>query len=210
MTTADITLYFAPATRSTRPRWLLEELGVPYTLHVVDMKAGEHKQPAYKGPVHPHGVVPAAVIDGQPLIESGAIVATLADKFIDHGLAPAPTAPERQRYFQWLFYAQATMEPAIHDAIDAGKIDAAKPDVGWPAERIEKARARWVEVATVVDGWLDNNSWALGATFSAADCVVGSLLIWANAVGLLAGRTHALAYVDRCRSRPAYQRARTL
>jgi glutathione S-transferase len=202
-TTADITLYFAPATRATRPRWLLEELGVPYTLKLVDMKAGEHKSPAYKGPIHPHGSVPAAVIDGQPLIESGAIVTTLADRFLDKGLAPAPSSPARARYMQWLFYSYATLEPAIHDVIEAGK-----PECTWSPEKIEKVRQRWNDCASVVNGWLEGKSWALGDAFSAADCVLGSLMVWANALGLLAGQPHALAYCERCKSRPAFQRAR--
>ena len=51
-------LYYAPRTRSTRPRWLLEELGIPYELHRLDMSKDEHKAPSYME-IHPHGAVPA-------------------------------------------------------------------------------------------------------------------------------------------------------
>ena len=48
MTSKDrITLYYSPQTRATGARVLLEELGAPYDLHVLNMKAGEQRQPAY-------------------------------------------------------------------------------------------------------------------------------------------------------------------
>ena len=62
----DIELYHTPATRSCRPRWLLEELRIPYRLRPVDLFGGE------RNPVHPLGSVPAVRIDGETLIENAA------------------------------------------------------------------------------------------------------------------------------------------
>ena len=56
--TSPITLYYSPQTRSTGARVLLEELGAPYDLHVLNMRAGEQRQPAYLA-VNPLGKVPA-------------------------------------------------------------------------------------------------------------------------------------------------------
>ena len=53
-------LYHSSQSRSVRPRWLLEELGVPYELVKVDLGAGENKRPDYLK-IHPHGAVPALV-----------------------------------------------------------------------------------------------------------------------------------------------------
>ncbi|MGC2525530.1 MAG: glutathione S-transferase N-terminal domain-containing protein, partial [Stellaceae bacterium] len=53
-----VTLYHSPNTRSTGTLILLEELGAPYDLHVLNMRAGEQRQPAYLA-VNPMGKVPA-------------------------------------------------------------------------------------------------------------------------------------------------------
>jgi glutathione S-transferase len=59
MTSTDrITLYYSPQTRATGTRVLLEELGAPYDLHVLNMKAGEQRRPEYLA-INPLGKVPA-------------------------------------------------------------------------------------------------------------------------------------------------------
>ena len=73
-------LYYAPQTRATRPRWLLEELEVPYELIRISLAQGEQKKPEYLK-IHPHGLVPALVDGGVTLFESSAICLYLADKF---------------------------------------------------------------------------------------------------------------------------------
>src|SRR5689334_5244388 len=107
-----LTLFYGPQTRSTRPRFLLEELGVPYELHRLDMSKGEHKSEEYLK-VHPLGKVPALRDGEQVLLESVAICLYLADRFPEKGLAPAPNSPERGPYYQWIFFATATLEPII-------------------------------------------------------------------------------------------------
>ncbi|MDB5376563.1 MAG: Glutathione S-transferase domain protein, partial [Rubritepida sp.] len=96
-----ITLHHSPNTRSTGALSLMEELGVPYDLHVMDMKAGENRQPAYLA-INPMGKVPA-VQDGEALItEQGAVFLYLADRFPEAGLAPAIGDPMRGPYLRWL------------------------------------------------------------------------------------------------------------
>ena len=68
----DIKLYYTPHTRSLRPRWLLEELQVPYELKHVDLFGGEGQSEEHKE-VHPLGQVPALEVDGKIVLESGAI-----------------------------------------------------------------------------------------------------------------------------------------
>lgn len=199
----SLRLFFAPFTRATRPRWLLEELGVPYELVRVDLKAKEQRAPAYLA-VHPHGTVPALQIDGTTLLESSAMVAALADRFLDKGLAPAPESPKRAAYFNWLFYAQITAEAALIDVLAARN-----PDKNVPDENKRADEERWRAALSVLDRELDGKSWILGEAFSAADCVLGAILVWAKSAKATEGFAHVEAYADRCKSRPAFARSRS-
>lgn len=66
-------LYEWPPTRSQRARWVLEELGVSYSSHLVNMMEKQQDSPEYRA-IHPLGVVPALKTDGYTMFESVAIV----------------------------------------------------------------------------------------------------------------------------------------
>jgi glutathione S-transferase len=191
-------LYFAPRTRSTRPRWMLEELGVPYELIVVDLAAKENREPDYLR-VHPLGQVPALVDGDVTVFESIAICMYLADRFPERGLAPPASSPLRAAYYQWLIFCPSTIEPAI------GRWSQHSGEVG-EAER-EKALARFGEAADLLSRVLAAREHMLGETFSTVDIIVGSNLNWARRAGLLDGRDVLSGYVDRLLARPAAQRA---
>ena len=83
-----VTLYYSPQSRAAGTRILLEELGAPYDLHVLNMKAGEQRKPAYLA-INPLGKVPA-IRHGDALVtEQVAITIYLADLFPGAGLTPA-------------------------------------------------------------------------------------------------------------------------
>jgi glutathione S-transferase len=191
-------LYFAPRTRATRPRWMLEELGVPYEIVTVDLDAKENRQPGYLR-VHPLGQVPALVDGDVTVFESIAICMYLADRCSERGLAPPVSSPLRARYYQWLLFCPSTIEPAIGRSAQHGG------DV-TEAER-EKARARFAEAADVLTRALAAGEHMLGDAFSTVDVIVGSNLNWARRVGLLEGRDLLSGYVDRLLARPAARRA---
>ena len=190
-------LYFAPRTRSTRPHWMLEELGVPYEIVIVDLAAKENREPGYLR-VHPLGQVPA-LIDGDVIVfESIAICMYLADKYSERGLAPPVSSRLRAPYYQWLLLCPSTIEPAI------GRWSQHSGDV--PEAEREKARARFAEAAEVLARALATGPYLLGGSFSTVDVIVGSNLNWARRVGLLDGRAVLSDYVDRLLARPAARR----
>ena len=93
---------------------LLEELGAPYDLHVLNMKAGEQRQPAYLA-INPLGKVPA-IRHGEALVtEQVAITIYLADLFPQAGLTPALNDPARGPYLRWIAYYGSSFEPALID-----------------------------------------------------------------------------------------------
>ncbi len=200
-------LHHAPQTRSGRPRWLLEELGVPYEIVPVNIT-----DPAFPGPdylkLHPLGRVPVLEDDdGTVIFESAAICAHLADKHLDKGLAPPPGTPERARYFQWLFFATTELEVPCIDIFES-TLNALAPDAADAQKAGERARKDWNAAAAVLEAAIKGNEGLLGARFSAADVVIGSILVWGKFMGLLEGFPELQAYVKRLGARPANKRSR--
>ena len=196
-------LYHAAQTRSVRPRWLLEEIGAPYTLVRLDMSKGEHKSPEYMK-IHPHGAVPALVDGDLTLFESAAICAYLADKFPEKHMAPAVGTPARGLYYQWMFYTMATLEPPV---IEVVLHTVMLPEAQRSAAAAEAGRTKFTQVAQVLEQALAGKSFILGDQFSVADVMVGSTLGWAQMMGILSGHPVLEAYVGRLATRPAFQLA---
>ena len=192
-------LFYIPNTRASRPRWMLEELGVPYELARIDWDTASGEQ--YRRDVHPLGAVPALQDGAQVIIESAAIIAYLADKFPEKGMAP-PLAG-RGAYYQWIVYAMATLEPLVSAWNDHTR---KLPEAERSAAAAESAKAEFAEAAKPVADVLARSEWLLG-DFSAADVVLGSVVNWAVASKMTEDPTLA-AYVAHLRARPAWQAAR--
>ena len=192
-------LYYAPQTRATRPRWMLEEIGAPYELVRLQLSKGEHKQPEHLK-IHPHGAVPAFSDDEVTMFESAAICAYLADKFPDKRLAPPVGSPQRGPYYQWLVYSMATMEPPVLKVFLNTRMLAEE-------KRSPAVAEEWKDVARVVQQAVEGKAFLLGEQFTAADVMVGSILGWSGFMGLLEGFPGLQAYVGRLTSRPAFKRA---
>ncbi len=103
---------------------LLEELGADYELHVLDLKKGEQRQPAYLA-INPMGKVPAIRHDGALVTEQGAVYAYLADLYPEAGITPAIGDPLRGPYLRWLFYYGSSFEPALIDRVAEARAGAA-------------------------------------------------------------------------------------
>jgi glutathione S-transferase len=199
--TLSITLYYAPFTRSMRVAFLLEEMGVPYTRIVLDRSKGEHKTPEYLR-MHPHGLFPV-LRDGDTVIyETAAICLHLADRFPEKGMAPPLSSPERALYYQWMIYAVATLEPPISDV----SLQLELPEERRNEALVQSRRARFAASAEVLTRALQPGPYLLGERFSAADVVIGMMLIWARTLDLLTDHPVLQEYVARIRARPAFRR----
>ncbi|WP_342364486.1 glutathione S-transferase N-terminal domain-containing protein [Xanthomonas axonopodis pv. vasculorum] len=82
-----------------------------HTLHALDFAQRGDKSPEYLA-IHPAGVVPTLVLDGQVLTEAAAIVLHLADLYPQARLAPAVGTPARAAYHKWMFFRANTLQPA--------------------------------------------------------------------------------------------------
>jgi glutathione S-transferase len=191
-----ITLYFAPASRAFTPRWLLEELGVPYRVETIDIRNGGQQSPDYLR-INPMGKVPALTDGAVTVSENPAICIYLADRYSLGGMAPALDAPERGSYLRWMVFSTAVFEPAIY--FDDDKDPVAARGRGWGQSE---------HVLRSLDEALSNGPWLLGERFSAADVMLGSLLSVTLFNGRIADPSASLvAYNQRLIERPAYKRA---
>ncbi len=196
-------LYYAPKTRSTRPRWVLEELGVPYELERIDLPSGGHKKPEYLK-VHPLGAVPAFKDGDKPMIESAAICMYLADKFPEKKLAPAVGTPERGDYYQWIMFGMATMEPIVYTVFQHTVMLA--PEKRNP-NIADEAKTKYKNALNALSEALKGKQFVVGNQFTVADVVIGSILSWSKAMGMLNDHPDLVAYSKSLAERPAYKKA---
>lgn len=190
-----ITLFHSPQTRSSGALMLLEELGAPYELCVLNMKAGEQRLPAYLS-INPLGKVPA-ILDGDALVtEQVAIFIYLADRFPQAGLAPAFDDPDRGPYLRWLAYYGSCFEPAIMD----------KCQKHAPAAPIETPYGDYDSMLDVLEAQLAKGPYLLGESFSAADILWGGALQWTMMFDLVPKRPIFVDYAERINARPALRR----
>jgi len=195
-TTPRIAFFHSPQSRSAGTRALLEELGVDYDLHVLNLKAGEQRQPAYLA-INPMGKVPA-IRDGAALItEQPAVFIYLADRYPEAKLAPPIGDPLRGPYLRWLVYYGSCFEPAVTD----------KSMQREPAPPSTCGYGDYDTMLKTLTDQLEKGPWLLGDTFSAADVLWGTALNWTTLFKLVPELPVIRAYIDRVLARPAMQRA---
>lgn len=196
MTKSDrITLYYSPQTRATGTRVLLEELGAPYDLHVLNMKAGEQRQPAYLA-VNPLGKVPA-IRHGEVLVtEQVAIYVYLADLFPEAGLTPALDDVRRGPYLRWIAYYGASFEPALIDKFMNHP----------PAPVAQSPYSDYESMLGALEAQLSEGPYLLGERLTAADILWGVAFSWTMMFGLVPKKDVFVRYAERITSRPAFQR----
>jgi len=197
MSDAKVTLYHGPNTRSTGVLTLLEELGAPYDLHVLDRGKGEHLTDAYRA-INPMMKVPALRdLAGNIIIEQVAILLYLADLFPAAGITPAIGDPLRGPYLRWMIFYAASFEPALTDKFR--KVE--------PGHQGMSPYGSYDRVIESVITALSKGDYILGDTFTAADVLWGTALHWTVGFKLVPAEPVITAYVERIMARPAVKRA---
>lgn len=192
-----LTFFHAPHSRSGAVRILLEELGAPFDLHALNLKAGEQREPGYLA-INPMGKVPA-LKDGDALItEQVAIFLYLADRFPQAGFAPAIGDSLRGPYLRWLVFYGSCFEPAVLD----------RAQKSAPASQSSCPYGDYDSMLKTLTDQLARGPWILGAVFSAADLLWGSALDWTTQFKLVPELPVIRAYIERVNARPAVKRAR--
>ncbi len=191
-----LTLYHAPMSRSGGTVWLLEELGVPYELKVVNIRRGDGTGAKDPSNPHPHGKVPCLVHDGHRVFEIAAITLYLTDLFPEKKLAPQAGDPLRGEYLSWLAWRPGVLEPAM--LMRRFNVAHVPGTMGW---------AEAGEVEAVLNETLANRPYLLGDAFSAADISVGGTVAFLMQFKILNESPTLKEYASRITARPAFKRA---
>jgi glutathione S-transferase len=194
---SKLTLYHAAPSRSSIVHWMLEELGEPYELRLLNLKAGDNRKPDFLA-VNPLGKVPTLRHGDVVITEAAAICAYLADEFPARKLNVPVADPRRGVYLKWLFFGPSCVEPAIMDRAFPRQATAPASALGY---------GDFDTVLDVIATAVQGGPYILGAQFTAADVVIGSGLRWGMAFKLLPERPEFVAYSARLAERPALQRA---
>jgi glutathione S-transferase len=182
-------LYYNPQSRAAIAKWMLDEAGADYELVPIDLQKREHKSPEFLK-INPAGKLPALVDGRTRLFENPAIGLYVAERFPAARLAPPVGSPERGRYLSLMVYATAQLEPSMADSLLKLPHTPAR---GW---------SDFETVKDVIERELGYGPYLLGARFSAADVLVGSMFAWQRLFGGRSGRPKIDRYVERLLARP--------
>jgi glutathione S-transferase len=191
---------FAQGTvRDHRARWVLNEVGWPYKVRLLDTE--DQQDEAYRKE-QPFGQVPILEEEGRPpLFETGAILLDVATR--SGRLLPSDEG-ERALTICWLFAALNSVEPPM---MNLAEVDFFTEDEDIKAKRrptvIETVRAR-LDQLTVA---LGSRDYLVGGEFTIADMMMSSVLKILRHTDILDDYPSLIAYRNRCFDRPAYQKA---
>ena len=188
-----ITLFYSPQTRAAGIRVILEELGAPYDLSVMNMKVGENREPDFLA-INPLGKVPTIRHHGTVITEQVAIAIYLGDLFPETALAPAVDDPQRGTYLRWLVYYAACFEPALMD----------KFAQHVPPDPKQSVYGDFDTMLDTLEVALADGPWILGERMSVADLLWGIALNWTMMFKLVPERSVFRAFADRVIERASF------
>ncbi len=200
---AELTLFHSPGTRSLRIVWLLEEMGIAYKLESIKYNGKYFASDEFRE-INPMGKVPALYDGKQLIIESTAIMTYLLGRFGPSELDVSPSDPEYATFLQWLHMAEGGM--ANYIAVSFGHsfdMDPYRVSEGYD----QYCRYQITKALEMLEVQLEGKDYLLERGFSAADISLGYTLFFAK-TGLRIGFSERVdEYFKRIMSRPAGQKA---
>ncbi len=205
-------LYSLPTPNGVKVSAMLEEIGLPYEPHLIDIGKNESWTPEFLS-LNPNGKIPAIIDpdgpDGEPLglFESGAILVYLAEKT---GLLMSKDPARRYETLQWVFFQMAAVGPIFGQVGFFHKFAGREIEDKRPLQRYVAESKRLVGV---LETRLADRKWIMGNDYSIADIAtfpwVRTLKVFYEADALIGFKDFpkTMAWLDRAMERPASQRA---
>ncbi|WP_290870873.1 glutathione S-transferase N-terminal domain-containing protein [Aquabacterium sp.] len=197
--------YMTPGSCSTGIHILLEQLALPFQVTVLNLPAGEHRQPAYLA-VNPKGTIPTLVMtDGRALTSFQSIAWWLARAHPKARLLPEDPVAAAQcvavmdhvvsqvhgQGYTRIFTTEAYLPEGLTDAERAT----------WQVAIEAQGRALVTQGLELIEAGLPETDWVGGAFFSIADAALFYVSFWADKIGLPLPPRCAALY-QRTRARP--------
>ncbi|KAK0661603.1 glutathione S-transferase [Cercophora samala] len=166
-----LTVHHLQTSQSERLPWLLEELGIPYTLKTYP-RSPLLAPPEYKA-LHPQGTAPVLTDSSNnlTLAESGACIEYICHKYAGGKLFLKPGYTSYPDFLYWWHWANATFMPAVSRAFWLSRREGGKKG-GKGEEEAGMAERRVEEGLRMLDERLGENNWLAGSEFTAADVMV--------------------------------------
>ena len=201
-------LYYYPGTASMMPHILLEELGVPFELVLVDRAADAHKTPDYLK-LNPNGLLPLLTDGDLVLYETAAICMHLCDSHPQAALAPVVGTAARAHFYKWLVWLTNTLQATLivyfypERWVSEGNTTGA-------AEVKAQARRKAGLLLDQLDAELARHGgpWLMGENYCALDPYAMMLCRWTRGFSSAPARDrpHLAPYLQAVLARPAVQR----
>ena len=203
-----IDLYYWPTPNGWKISVALEEMGLPYTTHLINIGKGDQFAPAFLE-IAPNNRMPAIVDPDGPdsapvsVFESGAILQYLARKT---GRFGGTTPREQIAVEQWLMWQMGGLGPMAGQAHHFLKF--AKEDVPYAKDRY---RAETARLYGVLDRQLAKHEFVAGDFVSIADFSIwGWASLWEGQQQTLEDKPHMARWLDQMGAREGVQRGRAL
>ncbi|MGE4325743.1 MAG: glutathione S-transferase N-terminal domain-containing protein [Pseudodonghicola sp.] len=211
--TNPIALYFWPTPNGWKISIALEEMGLPYELHLVDITAGDQFAPEFLK-ISPNNRMPAITDPDGPdhapvsIFESGAILQYLARKT---GRFCGATERERLAVEQWLMWQMGGLGPMAgqaHHFLHYAPAMQPPQDIPYAKNRY---RAEVARLYGVLDRQLARHAYVAGDFFSIADMAIWPWAhLWERQEQTLDDKPHLARWLETVGSRPGVQRGRAL
>lgn len=199
-----IDFYYSATPNGWKVAILLEELGLPYKVHRVNISKGDQFKPAFLA-ISPNNRIPAIVdhdVAGEPVsvFESGAILWYLGQKTGQF----MPSDPIQQKeVLEWLFWQTGGQGPMMGQL--SHFVNYAPDDVG--PYGLTRYKGESERLCAVLDRRLQDRDWIVGDAYSVADIQAWPWILIAKALGIDLAPFPALsAWRSRVKERPAVQR----
>jgi glutathione S-transferase len=184
--------------RDLRPRWALEEAGIPYAVKKLDATT---ERPANYFAEQPFGQVPSYRDETVSLFESGAIVLHIGQH--SETLLPADPAA-RARATAWLIAALNSIEPYL---MQLATIDIFAAGEDWAKQRRPSVVEMIMQRLGRLPDALGDKPYLDGDHFTAGDLMMTTVLRILDRTDLLQTYSNLVAWKERCEARPAFQAA---